>query len=328
MRTYLDNFLSRELVAEMYKTRHGGTANSAKLREITTHVDQGLEFFESARHADISIKPLLQFYGIASLSRAVCLFLKPGLTQSALTAGHGLKINYGTGRSSLHDNGGLQTLELTVCRGLFTDLSKATLQLDLLKANSNKANFRVEYNVPKIDTSFTFEALLSLFPDMWDSFAKWSKWPQSRYILKGITNSKDDETEWIIYPSIDDEQATLLFGAKPITNEYLQSENQSKLVLPPQINFQFAQKNDDMFGIGSLYVVTPIGPNIQLSTISTMYAVAYTLSMLARYRLTDWLQVWSGGKGDAARPLFQAFIDMIDEEFPRICAEQMLRYAP
>lgn len=57
-----------------------------------------------------------------------------------------------------------------------------------------------------------------------------------------------------------------------------------------------------------------------LSPIGTYYTVAFTMSMLARYRLSDWLAIWRGEKGDSASPLFEQVMALIQTEFPQLCA--------
>src|SRR6266540_2391222 len=67
-------FESQEIVRRRYHHLHGRYPNAAKARSIALHVEQGVNFIKSATRAPISIRPLLQFYGVAALARAVTIF--------------------------------------------------------------------------------------------------------------------------------------------------------------------------------------------------------------------------------------------------------------
>jgi hypothetical protein len=88
-------------------------------------------------------------------------------------------------------------------------------------------------------------------------------------------------------------------------------------------HFQPVQLHHGAFDIGDTLLVPPIGSQVSLSTIEIYYATSYVMSMLARYRLSDWLAVWRGEKGDNARPVFERAMDLIQEQYLRVCADLM-----
>jgi len=90
-------FESQEIIRLRYRDLHGRHPNAAKARSIALHVEQGANFIESATLAPISIRPLLQYYGVAALARAVTIFRSIDRVESTLTPGHGYSIcNHGT----------------------------------------------------------------------------------------------------------------------------------------------------------------------------------------------------------------------------------------
>lgn len=321
----LDEYLSSELVSNKYKDKHGYKPKPDRVKAITTHVGQGIEFFRSSKDANVTVKPLLQYYGVASLSRAVCMFTSTKLSEDNMTPSHGLgTYNWKQSGSVLNGNG-LKGLTLQVSNGLFTDFCNSTEQKTLLRANSSKANMHATYDTPKIDTCLNFGDLLGLLPELWSNVNKWSRQPKAIYRLKELVHLEDSTLRIMVYPSISDEQAIDLFKVKPISNVHIANDNEetSTLILPGDVGMQFCQDYNNSWGIGDVCIVTPIIGGAYLGSGAILYAISYTLSMLARYHLTDWMSIWNGGKGDAARPTLQIFMDMLERSYSQVCVELM-----
>jgi hypothetical protein len=66
-------------------------ADARRAKEITAAAKQAREFFRNSHAADNSVKPLLTFYGVASLARALTLILKRDGGEEGLTKGHRLE---------------------------------------------------------------------------------------------------------------------------------------------------------------------------------------------------------------------------------------------
>lgn len=71
----LSLYESRDMVTQLYHRRHGRQTNDAKARAIASHMIQGRQYFESAQGAGELVRPLLLYYGVVALSRALILFL-------------------------------------------------------------------------------------------------------------------------------------------------------------------------------------------------------------------------------------------------------------
>src|ERR1700686_4577345 len=83
-------FESRDLVRERFRSRHGRELASQKAEEIAAHISQGRAFFSSADRAQDSVRPLLQYYGVLALARALILYRSPTLRECGLSGSHGL----------------------------------------------------------------------------------------------------------------------------------------------------------------------------------------------------------------------------------------------
>ena len=72
---FLREFESKELVKRYIKNRYDYSINTSKAIEITSAFSQGREYFFNSNEADISVRPLLQYYGVVALSRGLILVL-------------------------------------------------------------------------------------------------------------------------------------------------------------------------------------------------------------------------------------------------------------
>jgi YaaC-like Protein len=117
------SFESRDLVSMWFKRIHGRDLNARRAKEITAAAKQAREFFRNSHAADNSVKPLLTFYGVASLARALTLILKRDGGEEGLTKGHGLEtIDWSNQLSGDLSVGlaALNGLKIRTCSGLFS----------------------------------------------------------------------------------------------------------------------------------------------------------------------------------------------------------------
>ena len=82
---------SQDITQRRFARLHARDLNARRAREINAAAKQASEYFRNASGADYSVRPLLTFYGVASLSRALLLLLKIGAGEESLTPSHGLE---------------------------------------------------------------------------------------------------------------------------------------------------------------------------------------------------------------------------------------------
>src|SRR4051812_19023118 len=82
---------SRDVVTNWFMKIHGRELNARRSKEIGAAARQAREFFRNSADSNFSVKPLLTFYGVASLSRALTLLLRREGGEESLTKGHGLE---------------------------------------------------------------------------------------------------------------------------------------------------------------------------------------------------------------------------------------------
>ncbi|WP_420360482.1 YaaC family protein [Agrobacterium vitis] len=78
---FLLTYQSFELVKAEYKKRHGRQVNTRHSREIVASFAHERTYFSAAAGSDLAAKPLLPFYGVASLSRVLTLLLNRSLRE-------------------------------------------------------------------------------------------------------------------------------------------------------------------------------------------------------------------------------------------------------
>ena len=117
----ISRFESYDLARSWYQQTHQREMNTAKTRQINAFFIQGREYFKSASSADMSVKPLLLYYGVLSLSRGAILLRNAGKKEESLAQSHGLKeVNW---RGTM--SGGVKNildLEIQAKRGTFLEL--------------------------------------------------------------------------------------------------------------------------------------------------------------------------------------------------------------
>ena len=84
-------FESFDYVQSWHQWKHKTHLHPAKTSQINAFFAQGREYFRNAASADLSVKPLLLYYGVLSLSRGLILLNDTTKTEDDLQGSHGLK---------------------------------------------------------------------------------------------------------------------------------------------------------------------------------------------------------------------------------------------
>jgi len=142
---------SSDLTRQWYSIIHGRELNTRRVKEINAAAKQAREYFRNASNSNYSVRPLLTFYGVASLSRSLLLLLKREGGEETLASGHGLKtVDWGkhlSGDPSI-GLGALLKLKVQTCSGLFNDFTKVTENRICIHIRSSLVDWRLNYDVP------------------------------------------------------------------------------------------------------------------------------------------------------------------------------------
>ncbi len=168
----LAGFESRDLITRFFNKRHGLKPNAGKVREISAAFIQGRQYFTSATSADIAVKPLLLYYGVLSLSRALVLALSPNLRETSLKPSHGLEVRNWQPALANKDIAGLEICAQT---GTFSELLAAVGNTSYYRFNSSHVRWGVTFPPFAPKQIFTFYELASGFPDLERELLAWSE---------------------------------------------------------------------------------------------------------------------------------------------------------
>lgn len=116
-------FETRDIVERFIRKRHGRTLNASRIQQITSNFIQGREYFQSAEKADITVRPLLQYYGVMALSKGLILSLDISKTEHQLKKSHGLEI---TNWTQILKNKDFENMQVKICDGTFFELISVT----------------------------------------------------------------------------------------------------------------------------------------------------------------------------------------------------------
>lgn len=317
---------SRDAVTRWHKKICGLDLNARRSREIIASAKQAREFFRNSENSNDSVKPLLSFYGVASLSRSLTLLLQPRNGEEVLARGHGLEARDWTATLSGELSVGLASMgsiRIRTCAGLFRDFVQATANRVCLHVSSSGVDWRLSYDVPAMGKEITFDDLLSRIPDLQTEYVQSGK-HAAVALVQSLTYSSDtglkctlSSSEFECFKASYLERRFMLEGAGSFCVLSCEAETMGRH--PPQLVNTYLRK---MFGsIPTLYIAEPFPGGDQYSQLAITYMTAYIMGMLARYFPTHWISLSSGEKGDAIWPVINSAQRYVDSVFPELVAE-------
>ena len=318
---------SRDITQQWHKKIHGRELNVRRAKEINSAAKQAREYFRNANSSNYSVRPLLTFYGVASLSRALLLLLKANGGEEGLSKGHGLET---VGWSDILSAGDsslglaqLGSLKIKTCSGLFSDFLKETNNRISMHINSSAVDWHLNYNIPSHGNSFSLIELFSRIPDLQKDYInvsteiKYSNIQEMSYSLEKGFRAKVNKSTFINFKQsyldlgynveCDDKWCDITSGA----------ENFSEKL--PLFIHAYIQKN---FGpIPDLFIAQPLENNSNYSQLCITYMVSYFLGMLVRYYPTHWMSLIQGDKGDALWPTINRAQQFVEISYPELVIE-------
>lgn len=314
---FLKEFESSELIKRHIKKKYDYSINTSKAAEIASAVIQGREYFKSSENAALTVKPLLQYYGVIALSRALILVLKRSARENNIIPSHGLKIK---NWSDVVNDQNLQDIIVKISNGTFTELINVTGNKTYLRAGSSGINWFAKFDVPTNNCEIAFNDVLYCFPDLYLSVKSWlnEELPQltiekikildSKYELEltGINDPKNIER---IFPRSLYSDVT----ATTEKNGRLKVSYTSKEI--PHISQKWVSHFQV---IGDPIVSPPINNKFYLNDISKMYLTSFILGTISRYYPTTWNNINRGIKNYSMMPFAINFMDYLNDKFPKI----------
>ena len=331
-------FESRDYLARFYRKKHGRDLNAQRAREIGACFSQGRDYFSAASQASETVKPLLIYYGVASLCRGATLLRNKDKREESLKPGHGLS-TVGWAEKLSGGIGNLLQLEVEATKGTFTEFVEALgngQSYAWLNPNLETGQFRKDYGTPSFLTDGTKLSLGDLLSRERDLAAEFEiandGWGNTDF---GRVLALEDRIRvHFIAIQGDDRVAALKAYRFPENAVYSQqpdpihrnmktacvemlAEGEARKELVPMAYQQDTQPGK----VGAIVRPFPNGDN--LIDLHRLVIESYILGMLCRYFPSKWMALLGSDKGDIARSVILAAIDRIEREFPKLLTDQL-----
>lgn len=317
---------STEIIKTWYHKIHSRSLNTTKANQITAAAKQAKEYFRNATHANYFVKPLLTFYGVASLSRALILLLS-GKGEEQLIPGHGLvTVDWKNVLSSDVFRALPRLGELTIktSSGLFTHLLSHTNNVNLIHYNSSAVNWILDYDHPEQGVEITVDDLIARIPDLASAYrhvsspgmAKYSHVNKMSYVNNKFMceiHGKDNSHLLDAY----DKDGYSIFRGLALQTLSTQSDVFNKT--PPFVVHSYLDKS--FIDIPRTCIAEPFAGSVRYSELCMIYMLSYTLGMLVRYYPSHWMSLTNGGTGDQWWPVVQTSQNFIEVLYPKMVAK-------
>ena len=310
---FLREFESKDLVKQYINKKYEYSLNTEKALEITSAFKQGRSYFESSKYADISVKPLLQYYGVVALSRGLILILNKTARENNMKPSHGLKIcNW----STIVKTKKLENIKVKTSSGTFKELIEATKNISYFRGKSNYINWSSEFDIEMGDFELNLKELSYSFPDLKKSIESWlgksipSTLIESMNYENGITKIGIREIKFV----------KEIFPENLYPNIKVKDDDYCKIVSYESNNWpNISQKWESSFKVnGDPYLQPPFSGNIFINDIGKMFATTFIFGTISRYYPTTWMNVTNGIENDRILPFATNYMDFIQEKFPNI----------
>lgn len=333
----LNLFSSRDVLARRYAEQHGREINAGKAKEIIAHLAQAREYFDSAGAAGALVKPLLQYYGVLALARAITLFRMWPLREATLRAAHGLS-------AGLSKESSLSSVVVTFTQGTFLEFLHATKNVQEMQVNYGPT-IQIDANnwydrqkatrifrpcvAPTAGASCSFDDLVSRMPALKQLYEE--SFDRAARCYGAIVTAFGTYTNLSILPDrrplpASDALITALgLGAESRCwasadgGLYIDVQHESREAMLQHLPHIVPHKG----GVAAWYVVEPHSGRWQLSDIAALFVGSYILSTFVRYHPTQWSTLASGDKGDAILPVLLKLCDLVQAQFPRLALKEL-----
>jgi len=320
---------SQEVVKNMFLKIHGNELNTRRAKEIISSAKQAREYFRNASTSSFSVRPLLVFYGVSSLSKSLTLLMKRNGGEEVLTPAHGLTTEDWSSVLSGDINTALKNigdLKIKTTSGLFTDFIRETENIMTFHINSSGVDWKMNYSIPVNDSVINLSELFSRLPDLAQSINQLSEKRlyssvhemtyslESGFYCKVLTKDFLTFKDWFL------ENGYELKEEGNFTN--IRSTDKHFEKNKPQFVHSYVQKS---FGsIPNLFLSKPFENNVCYSQLGITFLASYFLGMLVRYYPTQWTQLIIGGSGDEYWPTINRLLGYVEQVFPELVIELIL----
>jgi len=288
------------------------------------------------------VPPLLQYYGVLSLSRGLVLFLSPSLRESGLSKSHGLSAK-GWGEVLAGGIQHLGELEVELGGGTFRQLLDATGNEE--RSCIHQAPYpnkliltrRRSFTAPQ-GKVIKAKALLSRITHLQEIYER--TFDERLACLRGFVFnlSFETQTDIDILPGrhgLPQEAEIRALFSIPAEIELRITDQHNFMPQLQHWNYRIQHKSlEELLNVlpslentdsDHVFLVAPFNGGLYLSVLVKLFVTSYFLGMLVRYYPTNWLALQSRQKGDFMLPMVREAVNLIDDQFPTLLLDELDR---
>jgi hypothetical protein len=335
-------FESTDIVMRFYKAQHRRSLNREQAKNISARIRQARELFTVARTTPDIIRPIVVYYGTLALARSFLMCFETSSNESTMKASHGLTA---TSWNPVFRENYRSALEVKIkieVSGTFASLMQRTRngeRVAILKYPSQYGPLPESGpDVPQpwrwhtIGTdaltepvTVTLHDVIARLPDLQEFYRATTKMIENE-ACRPATAIMNRDQEWITVVAHRAFRATgessgsfrELYGIDPLIEIDPVQRGMSFVVPGPIPDLPYMKSSLS----GNTYLVSPINGNLQLSTLSMLYIIAFAASVFARYYPVQWATILGGGvAGDEFFPLIKRAVEVAEAQIPARIAE-------
>ena len=336
----ISRFESHDFVANWYRKAHGRNASAEKVGQINACFAHGREYFRNAGRSEMSVKPLLLYYGILSCCRGVILANDPEKKEESLKPRHGLEtVDW---QHTL--SGGIRNvleLRIRATDGTFGELVDVCWHLKTLHLFHGPTDEMVSTGQPLGDVRFatdgseiTLGDLLSrllqtglAFPELTGRRARMFRGarmvshPPGVHLAFPLVGIPDE------LKNLEDGQNIHVGSSNQVSPGLRQSDDVGDCLMFVRRDGE-AHLNDlpvSHYGGSGEYMVVMLdfSNGDKLTEFVKLYLVSYILGMLVRYHPSIWTALLRNEKGDFAQPLVVDAVEAVEDQFAQQLPHQL-----
>jgi len=329
----LSVYESHDFVSKWYNARHGRSLNATRTREIASCFTQGREYFASAKVAATSVRPLLLYYGVLSLSRGVILLRDRTKTEVSLKPSHGLEVV--DWQSTL--SGGIENvldLKVRATKGTFGELASASGNLQATGwwsgPNWTKGNYHAALGAPKFlddGTIISFDDLASRDSRFLAIYERTTGRSTRVHMSEVFADATGIEFSIFAFSNRTDKDTVKTCFGWPEGTVVQERASARRMQLA---NYCICLAGADLNALKPLlpatqdsggdmiFVLEDFGNGDRLSELLRTFLLSYFLGMLVRYFPSRWIALLRNEKGDVAQPTLMAAINSVETDYPML----------
>lgn len=328
-------FESRDYLSKHYQKRHSRSLGSQRAHEIGSCFTQGRQYFASASTASDTVKPLLIYYGVASLARGATMLKSRDKREESLTPGHGLTtIDW---NKTLH--GGIANvlgLQVQATRGTFSEFVEAVgngQSYTWIGANNRAGHFKNDFGAVKFLTDgsqLSLRDLLSRETQLATEYEIANDGWGNTDLGNVVALDHCIRVHLLPTAGTDVARATESYGFPASAKVSLQPSP-----IYPQIQticIEIPSLGEDRKKVVPMssgqdqnvgFLVRPLPNGDNFIDLHRVFVETYILGMLSRYFPSKWMSLLRSEKGDIARSLVLAAVARAEMTFPALLQDQL-----